>query len=725
MAKRTHAEVEADVAASYSYLTNGTKSKEHKNKHSASKNVDNVASEQSKEERKELKRLKALEKEKRLHRQIFSGGTEHGAIEKADETERVVRKAEKAQKKSNKQRADPEKNTGDVDIDGYLGAEQESKQGYDQTDAVGKFVHKSEKKRLKAKKDLEHQNGVEVSRHNHFPQEIEPQDLKYLQNGRKEDVADPAATKALRRAEKKRLRAINNSKDKKHNKVSIVTDQNHSASPEQTVSLVTTISKHQFNYTEDPSLSALPQSEVDSFLSKHFITITDPSTTATLRPVISFSQLPKVTDTSAFATFKSPTPVQSAAWPFLLSGRDVIGVAETGSGKTLAFGIPCIQTIKSLPQPSKPHGTMARAVMVSPTRELAVQIHDQISALAKPAGLNSVCVYGGVPKPPQIAALRTAHIIVATPGRLNDLISEGSADLSAATYLVLDEADRMLDKGFEDEIRKIISCCPSTAMGRQTAMFTATWPPSVRDLAATFMKNPVHISIGDNQGGELRANTRIEQRVEVVDPRSKEQRLLQIIKKHQSGKNKDDRILVFCLYKKEATRVENFLRYQGLRVTAIHGDMSQENRSKSLESFKSGACPLLVATDVAARGLDIPSVKLVLNCTFPLTVEDYVHRIGRYVSSASITSRSVKFITDIAYRTGRAGKEGLAITLFTEHDKAQSGSLINVLKAAGQPVPEALLKFGTTVKKKVHEAYGAFYRDPGAEVKEATKIVFD
>jgi len=149
------------------------------------------------------------------------------------------------------------------------------------------------------------------------------------------------------------------------------------------------------------------------------------------------------------------------------------------------------------------------------------------------------------------------------------------------------------------------------------------------------MKDPVHISIGDNQGGELRANARIEQRVEVVDPRGKEQRLLQTIKQHQSGKNRDDRILVFCLYKKEAMRVEGFLRSKGLRVAGIHGDLSQENRSKSLESFKSGLCPLLVATDVAARGLDIPSVKLVVNCTFPLTVEDYVHRIGRYVSLPS------------------------------------------------------------------------------------------
>ena len=285
-------------------------------------------------------------------------------------------------------------------------------------------------------------------------------------------------------------------------------------------------------------------------------------------------------------------------------------------------------------------------MIISPTRELAVQIYEQIIQLARPAGMQAVCVYGGVPKDAQRLALKSAHIIVATPGRLNDFISEGSADLSGVSYLVLDEADRMLDKGFEEEIRKIIATTPlpqpaiSRSLGRQTLMFTATWPPSVRDLASTFMQSPVKIIIGDNPTGELRANTRIVQKVEVLaDPRSKETRLLQLVKQYQSGKSKDDRILVFCLYKKEATRVENFLRTKGLRVVSIHGDLSQEKRTSSLEAFKRvGGIPLLVATDVAARGLDIPAVKVVINVTFPLTVEDYVHRIGRWVLSFSLSS---------------------------------------------------------------------------------------
>ncbi|KAL9039607.1 MAG: hypothetical protein Q9214_004808, partial [Letrouitia sp. 1 TL-2023] len=400
----------------------------------------------------------------------------------------------------------------------------------------------------------------------------------------------------------------------------------------------------------------------------------------------------------------SPTPIQAAAWPFLFSGRDVVGVAETGSGKTFAFGVPCIQSLTKAFSASKLSNTPARAVIVSPTRELAVQTHYQIEELATPAGISTACVYGGVPKDDQRLALQKAHVIIATPGRLNDFVSDGSADLSSIQYLVLDEADRMLEKGFENAIRAIISTVPSSDQGRQTLMFTATWPPSVRELAATFMDHPVHIVIGeDNAHGDLRANSRIEQRVEVIDFHDKNRRLLQLLKQHQSGKTKKDRILIFCLYKKEAARLTSFLATKSLSVAGIHGDLSQWARESALSGFRSGKVPLLVATDVAARGLDIPAVKVVVNYTFPLTVEDYVHRIGR---------------------TARAGETGLAVTLFTEHDKAHSGALINVLKAAGQEVPDNLMRFGTTVKKKGHEMYGAFYRE-GAGEKKAVKVKFD
>ncbi|KAL7623584.1 RNA-dependent ATPase [Parahypoxylon ruwenzoriense] len=451
-------------------------------------------------------------------------------------------------------------------------------------------------------------------------------------------------------------------------------------------------------YEQTVALSTVPEADIATFLSIHQITTTDPLSVKPLRPIMEFAHLPSsaLISKNPFASFKAPTPIQATSWPFGLSGRDIVGVAETGSGKTIAFGLPLITAVLDMPK-SKSSGRI-RAVVVSPTRELAMQTNEQLERLGGLVGLKTVCVYGGAPKDDQRVLLRKANIIVATPGRLKDFLDEGTVKLDGVKFVVLDEADRMLDKGFEDDIKRIIGCTPRK-QDRQTLMFTATWPQSVQALASTFMVSPVKIQIGGNESGDLQANTRIEQSVEVVDPRGKEARLLQLLK----AQPKNERVLVFCLYKKEATRVEGFLQQRGIKVVGIHGDLRQEQRSRSLEAFKKGQTPVLVATDVAARGLDIPEVKLVINVTFPLTIEDYVHRIGR---------------------TGRAGKTGQAITLFTEHDKAHSGELINILKAAGQPVPEELLKFGTTVKKKAHGTYGAFFKDVDM-TKKGTKITFD
>ncbi|RYO92980.1 hypothetical protein DL766_005463 [Monosporascus sp. MC13-8B] len=452
-------------------------------------------------------------------------------------------------------------------------------------------------------------------------------------------------------------------------------------------------------YQQTSALATVSQAEITNFLDTHQITVTDPLSDKPLRPIMKFSHLPSsaLISKNPFTCFKEPTPIQAASWPFGLSGRDIVGVAETGSGKTMGFGLPLVTAVLGLPKTKGPG--RIRAVVVSPTRELAMQTNEQLSKLGELVGLNTVCVYGGASKDDQRALLRKGDIIVATPGRLKDFLEEGAVKLDNAKFVVLDEADRMLDKGFEDDIKQILSACPRKE-GRQTLMYTATWPQSVQALASTFMVSPVKIQIGGNPSGDLQANARIEQRVEVVDPKVKEQRLLQLLK----AQPRNERVLVFCLYKKEATRVENFLRQRGgLKVAGIHGDLKQEQRTRSLEAFKKGETPVLVATDVAARGLDIPEVKLVINCTFPLTIEDYVHRIGR---------------------TGRAGKTGQAITLFTEHDKSHSGELINILKAAGQPVPQELLKFGTTVKKKTHGTYGAFFKDVDMSQK-GTKITFD
>jgi ATP-dependent RNA helicase DBP3 len=272
-----------------------------------------------------------------------------------------------------------------------------------------------------------------------------------------------------------------------------------------------------------------------------------------------------------------------------------------------------------------------------------MQIQEQFDLFGK---AKCVCIYGGVPKGPQIQALKHGiDCIIATPGRLIDLFEQDDrvCDLSQVSYLVLDEADRMLDQGFEESIKKIIARVPSK---RQTVMFSATWPAAIQKLAHSYLKNPIKITIGST---DLAANSRIEQRVEVLDPREKESRLIELLKEYHDRKN---RILIFALYKKEAARLEGLLKRSGYKVGAIHGDMSQDARTRSLDQFKDGSCPLLIATDVAARGIDIPNVEYVINVTFPLTVEDYCHRIGR---------------------TGRAGKTGISHTLFTVHDKSHSG----------------------------------------------------
>jgi len=409
------------------------------------------------------------------------------------------------------------------------------------------------------------------------------------------------------------------SKTKKHAKESKSTDNDINSNAELDAP-----------YVQSSELDEVPQLEIDQFLTEHSIKITDTSSedTTVPRPIISFTHLPQC-DSKLYeqlSSFKSPTPVQSATWPLLFAGRDTIGIAETGSGKTLAFGLPCLRKILESKK-RKWKSARPSAVIVSPTRELAMQIYDQLSKFANPVNIGVACIFGGVRKEEQREVLKTAAIVVATPGRLKDLQNDGSVDLGKVKYLVLDEADRMLDKGFEQDIKDIIGSMQDT--GRQTVMFTATWPPSVRNLAATFMTSPVTVTIGGDPSADPRANSRIKQVVEVVKPQEKEYRLVELLNRSQRGVTSPEKVLAFCLYKKEAMRIERLLRTKGFKVAGIHGDMSQQERFRSLEAFKSGSATVLVATDVAARGLDIPSVKLVLNVTFPLTVEDYVHRIGR------------------------------------------------------------------------------------------------
>ncbi|GBC04936.1 hypothetical protein RclHR1_05960004 [Rhizophagus clarus] len=440
------------------------------------------------------------------------------------------------------------------------------------------------------------------------------------------------------------------------------------------------------------SSDSVQQSVVDEFYKKNEIQITGD---LIFKPIMSFTQLNIDESIKGILNkFERPTPIQASCWPICLNGRDVIGIAETGSGKTLAYTVPALKHVKNLfyiPPNNKP-----LILVIAPTRELAIQIHEQCKEFDSACGIKSVCIYGGVSKEDQYKVLRKGfHIAVATPGRLLDLINEGICDISNVSYLVLDEADRMLDKGFENDIRQIIV---KTSKNRQTAMFSATWPESVRKLANDFLNNPMKVIIGSP---DLSANNNVTQIVEVIDnPMDKDRCLLNLLKQYHNKKN---RVLVFVLFKKEAPRVENFLANHGYDVQSIHGDKNQFQRMEALKAFKDGFYPLLIATDVAARGIDIPNVEYVINYTFPLTIEDYVHRIGR---------------------TGRAGNKGISHTFFTTYDKAHSGELINVLRQSNQKIPESLLKFGSGVKKKEHKAYGSFFKEVDFSLKP-TKIKFE
>ncbi|KAK9843203.1 hypothetical protein WJX74_008611 [Apatococcus lobatus] len=447
-------------------------------------------------------------------------------------------------------------------------------------------------------------------------------------------------------------------------------------------------------YNEHAAVSQMTKAEVEKWQQERSIAVVGD----VMKPVLAFQQSGLSQELlHATKDFQQPSPIQAISWPYALSGKDVIGIAATGSGKTLAFGLPGLNHVRAQQQKGIYQGKGPGALVLAPTRELAQQISAVLEDAGSKCGLSCLCAYGGVPKGPQAKLLRQGiDVVVATPGRLEDLINDGSCGLTNVSYLVLDEADRMLDLGFEPHIRAIAQ---ATRADRQTLMFSATWPSAIQRLASEFLCNPVRLTIGSE---ELSAAHSVHQIVEVIDPMARQDRLDALLKKyHGSRKN---RVLVFVLYKKEASRIETFLQRRGWKAAAIHGDVSQSLRTQAMEDFKAGTQPLLIATDVAARGLDVPDVSVVINFSFPLTTEDYVHRIGR---------------------TGRAGKSGVAHTFFSgATDKPRAGELINVLREAGQVVPPELAKFGTTVKKKESKLYGAHFKEVDFTAK-ASKTTFD
>ncbi|XP_016563686.1 DEAD-box ATP-dependent RNA helicase 20 [Capsicum annuum] len=356
--------------------------------------------------------------------------------------------------------------------------------------------------------------------------------------------------------------------------------------------------------------------------------------------------------------FVEPTPIQSQGWPMALKGRDLIGIAETGSGKTLAYLLPALVHVSA--QPRLAHGDGPIVLVLAPTRELAVQIQEEAVKFGSRANIRSTCIYGGAPKGPQIRDLkRGVEIVIATPGRLIDMLEAQHTNLKRVTYLVLDEADRMLDMGFEPQIRKIIS---QIRPDRQTLYWSATWPKEVETLARQFLRNPYKVIIGSP---DLKANQSIRQVIEIVTDVEKYSRLIGLLKEVMDG----SRILIFVETKKGCDKVTRQLRMDGWPALSIHGDKSQDERDWVLADFKSGRSPIMIATDVAARGLDVKDIKCVINYDFPSSLEDYIHRIGR---------------------TGRAGATGTAFTFFTHANAKFARELIKILQQAGQIVPPQL-----------------------------------
>ncbi len=369
--------------------------------------------------------------------------------------------------------------------------------------------------------------------------------------------------------------------------------------------------------------------------------------------MLSFSELklnPKIIQSLEEKGYSTPTPIQAQAIPASLDGKDILGIAQTGTGKTAAFSLPIIHNL-SAKNTSVKSGCV-RSLILTPTRELASQIADNIEAYGKDLGLRHAVIFGGVSENSQIRALQAGvDILIATPGRLLDLMNQGYVRFMQLEIFVLDEADRMLDMGFINDIKKIIAKIPTT---RQTMFFSATMPATIADLAHSILSNPVTIEITP----QATTVERIEQKLNFVEKGNKLPLLKRILSQDNIGS-----VLVFSKTKHGANRIVEFLIKNNIAVAAIHGNKSQGAREKALGSFREGKVKILVATDIAARGIDIPAISHVINFDIPMDPESYVHRIGR---------------------TARAGREGVAISFC---DPSERKLLAAVEKTINYKIP--------------------------------------
>jgi ATP-dependent RNA helicase RhlE len=371
---------------------------------------------------------------------------------------------------------------------------------------------------------------------------------------------------------------------------------------------------------------------------------------------------PAVLDAVREAGYEEPTPIQREAIPLVLRGRDVMGLAQTGTGKTAAFTLPLISRLLDGPR-------RTRALVLTPTRELAMQVEASVVKYARGAALDVVAVFGGMPYEPQEEKLRAGvDVVVATPGRLLDHLERGNVDFDELEVLVLDEADRMLDMGFAPQINRVVERIPPY---RQTLLFSATMPPEVEALARKYLRKPALVQVGRRSS----AATTVTHAVYPVPRERKSELLVELIRQAAAGDGEMESVLVFTRTKHGADRVVRDLERAGIAATALHADKSQVQRTQALEQFKAGEMAVLVATDIAQRGLDVSGITHVVNYDVPQAPEDYVHRIGR---------------------TGRAAASGDAFTFMSPDEIATVRLIEHVI---GQRIPRVSVPgydFGTT-----------------------------
>lgn len=414
-------------------------------------------------------------------------------------------------------------------------------------------------------------------------------------------------------------------------------------------------------YVEVPELARMTPEDVHSYrLELEGITVKGKNCPKPIKTWVQCGVSMKILNALKKHSYEKPTPIQAQAIPAIMSGRDLIGIAKTGSGKTIAFLLPMFRHIMDQRPLEDAEGPIA--VIMTPTRELALQITKECKKFSKPLGLNVVCVYGGTGISEQIAELkRGAEIIVCTPGRMIDMLGANSGrvtNLRRVTYVVLDEADRMFDMGFEPQVMRIVD---NVRPDRQTVMFSATFPRAMEALARRILSKPIEVQVG----GRSVVCSDVEQHVLVIDEDNKFLKLLEILGHYQEKGS----VIIFVDKQEHADGLLKDLMKASYPCMSLHGGIDQYDRDSIITDFKNGACRLMVATSVAARGLDVKQLILVVNYNCPNHYEDYVHRAGR---------------------TGRAGNKGYAYTFITEDQARYAGDIIKALELSGSPVPPEL-----------------------------------